>query len=390
MAILKGSVQSVTSEESLRIQEQLKKCICRIKANETQATGFFCLIPYNNKYMPALVSAAYVIYLKDTLTKISIKLNDSIKEIQINDGRKTFTDSDITIIEIFPEKDLVFDFLEIETQALISDSREEYNEQSLYILHHNNNNKIISYGLLLRNIDSNELSHKCNTGNFSGGAPILDLTSGKVLGIHLGSKHHYNFNFGTFIKPPITKFIELYKEYISTNGLTSEKYSLSNCIYTLKNDHMTLFNNFFQSNNNDENEIQQEKETIKELEEKIKELNTLLEDKKPEVNALLSKNRILIEELKSKLSRFPFELLEGEKLMSIIVTSPDKKIIRSIICKNTDTFHDLKKKRYQYKDNIFEIGNKFSINGRKIDEAKSLEFNKIKDNDIIILNNTNI
>ena len=88
---------------------------------------------------------------------------------------------------------------------------------------------------------------------------------------------------------------------------------------------MTLFNNFFQSNNNDENEIQQEKKTIKELEEKIKELNTLLEDKKPEVNSLLSKYRILIEELKSKLSRFPFELLEGEKLMSIIVASPDEK-----------------------------------------------------------------
>ena len=75
----------------------------------------------------------------------------------------------------------------------------------------------------MRNNDSNKLLHKCNTGNFSGGTPILDLTSGKVLGIHIGSNKYFKFNVGTFIKPPITKFIELYKEYITTNCLTSEK-----------------------------------------------------------------------------------------------------------------------------------------------------------------------
>ena len=79
-------------------------------------------------------------------------------------------------------------------------------------------------------------------------------------------------------------------------------------------------------------------------------------------------------------------LLEGEKMMSIIVTSPDKKIIRSIICKNTDLFCNLEKQIYHNNIFIFDIRNNFTINGRKINEAKSLDDNKIKDNDIIILN----
>ena len=73
--------------------------------------------------------------------------------------------------------------------------------------------------------------------------------------------------------------------------------------------------------------------------------------------------------------------------MSIIVTTIDEKIQKSMICKNTDVFCDIEKKFYKDNGEYFGNGNYFTLNGKKIDETKSLESNNIKDNDIIILNN---
>ena len=134
-----------------------------------------------------------------------------------------------------------------------------------------------------------------------------------------------------------------------------------------------------QINNYIEKSQEEEKDKIKKLEEKIKALNDLLND-----------NLNKIDELKAKLSRFPFELKEGEKIMSIIITSPDKKIIKSIICKNTDIFYDMEKKLYQNDDKVFGQGKQITINEKNIEKIESLENNKINDNDIIVINNLNV
>ena len=92
--------------------------------------------------------------------------------------------------------------------------------------------------------------------------------------------------------------------------------------------------------------------------------------------------------LKTKLSRFPFELNEGEKLMSVIFTSSEQSAYQSIICKNTEKFNNLENKLYDidiYK-NYSESENYFIVRGRKINRNKTLEQNEIKDSDIIILN----
>ena len=118
MAIIKGAVKSITLEEALRIQEQLRKCICKIEG-KTQATGFFSFIQYNNKCLPVLVSANHVINLNEQIYNLSLELNSEIKIININDGRKIFInrDLDITIIEIIPEKDNIFNFLDIDSNV---------------------------------------------------------------------------------------------------------------------------------------------------------------------------------------------------------------------------------------------------------------------------------
>ena len=94
-----------------------------------------------------------------------------------------------------------------------------------------------------------------------------------------------------------------------------------------------------------------------------------------------------IENLKLKLSRFPFELNEGEKLMSVIFSSKEEDILYSIICKNTDKFSKIEniflEKNIEYADIDYYFSHK---NNNKIKRMKSLEENKIYNNDIITLN----
>ena len=45
--------------------------------------------------------------------------------------------------------------------------------------------------------------------------------------------------------------------------------------------------------------------------------------------------------------RYPIKLLEGEKLMTVIFTSVDQKVLYSVICKNTDLFSDIEKLLYK-------------------------------------------
>ena len=92
-----------------------------------------------------------------------------------------------------------------------------------------------------------------------------------------------------------------------------------------------------------------------------------------------------IDELKEKLSRYPFELSKGEKLISVIFTSFDNKILHSIICKNTEKFIQLEKKLYIDYPEYSKSDNYFLVNGYKVDKYKTLDENKIKNSDNIIL-----
>ena len=87
------------------------------------------------------------------------------------------------------------------------------------------------------------------------------------------------------------------------------------------------------------------------------------------------------------LSQFSFELSGREKIISIIFISFDQNIISSFICKNTDIFNSLENKFYEKYSEYKNLDNIFISNGRKIDKNKSLDENKIKNNDIITIFN---
>ena len=98
----------------------------------------------------------------------------------------------------------------------------------------------------------------------------------------------------------------------------------------------------------------------------------------------------LLEEIRIKdkiISNYPVQLIDGEKLISVIFVSSDQKVHYSVICKNTDKFSKIENMLYDEYPEYIESENIFQINGNKINKYKSLEFNKIKNNDIIMFKN---
>ena len=112
--------------------------------------------------------------------------------------------------------------------------------------------------------------------------------------------------------------------------------------------------------------------------------NSINSEIREALNQIIEKEN-KIKELELKLSRYPFELNESEKIMTVIIKSIDNKIIFPILCKNTFIFNRIEEnfcaiyKEYSEKDNIF------TLNGNKINKNETLENNKIKDKDIIII-----
>ena len=93
-----------------------------------------------------------------------------------------------------------------------------------------------------------------------------------------------------------------------------------------------------------------------------------------------------IEDLNEKLKRAPYILEENEKLISVIFTSTDQTAHYSMICKNTDTIHDLEKDLYKEYPDFSMTENYFLCKGKVINKFQTFESKKIKNGDVIILN----
>ena len=88
-------------------------------------------------------------------------------------------------------------------------------------------------------------------------------------------------------------------------------------------------------------------------------------------------------------SIFPFKISEDDKIISIIFISSDQNIHYSMICKSTEIFIELEKRLFIKCPEYKETKNYYDANGHKIDINKTLEDNKIKENEIIIIYNEN-
>jgi len=179
------------------------------------------------------------------------------------------------------------------------------------------------------------------------------------------------------------KVYSLYKRNNDANNIFQNinsnqiNYCKNNFLYNPNNDNTFLnnnFNNIISNSNNNLNNNNFNNNTIKNL-------NRLLNEERKQ-NAQLNQR---INELKEKLSRYPFKLLPGEKMMTINFRSLNQDLTFSVICKNTDLFKTIESKLYKAFPNYNERENYFTVKEIGIDKEKSLEFNNIQDNDIIPL-----
>ena len=131
---------SLTSQELLRINDQMNKCLCIIYFEERRATGFFCKLfsPNSSKNMNALISVNHV-FNEEKLKKginlhITLSNNKEEKIIDINNNRAVYTDreKDITIIEI-KQMDNIEHFLELDDTIFMEDCSNKKTKGVLFV-----------------------------------------------------------------------------------------------------------------------------------------------------------------------------------------------------------------------------------------------------------------
>ena len=179
------------------------------------------------------------------------------------------------------------------------------------------------------------------------------------------------------------KIKDLENELKKNNTLLNDN---QNIINELKNEieKLKLINNELNKKVNDEKNkttllIKRNKQLENEI-NKYQNINNLGQSQEQKMIKLYN----TIEELQLEISRFPFSLKEGEKMICLNFDSNDQKIRDSIICKNTDIFSEVEIRLYKLYPIYSEKALIFLKDGKKINRNKTLDENNIHDHDKII------
>ena len=235
----KGKIIVKTPPQLLKTNlSDLEKYICKINS-DVIGTGFFCKIEYNNKKIPVLMTNYHVIndeFLNDH-NYLEVYIKNDYHKININKDSKIYSSTkdkyDIMIIKINKDNKDIKNYLEIDSNIYKEDSLLTYKNEHIYILHYPNDSEkaYISYG---NGIEEQKgkyyIKHMCNTQPGSSGAPILNSSTNKVIGIHRGFLE--SFNFGTFLKFPLDEFEQINNYIIAelyiTDGYINEDIRILN------------------------------------------------------------------------------------------------------------------------------------------------------------------
>jgi len=136
-----------------------------------------------------------------------------------------------------------------------------------------------------------------------------------------------------------------------------------------------------------EGQLKIEKNKVNELTEKNKEMEKIKNNVGEKDNVLKLMDKLLSkeEEIQEMKSRYPFEILKGEKLISLIFMSYNQEIHYSLICKDSDKFTNVENLLYDEFPKYREVENYFISEGNKINKYKTLKENNLKNGSIIML-----
>ena len=136
-----------------------------------------------------------------------------------------------------------------------------------------------------------------------------------------------------------------------------------------------------------EGKLKIEKNKVDELTEKKLEVQNLRSNTGNKDNILKLMDKLLPkeEEIQEMKSRYPFELLKGEKLISLIFMSYNQEIHYSLICKDSDKFTIVENLLYDEFPKFRKTENYFISDGNKINKYKTLKENKLNNGSIVML-----
>jgi surface protein len=165
--------------------------------------------------------------------KISINNKKIIEEININEIKIIYSSPidkyDIMILKL--KENNKYNYLELDQDL--------YKDKSIYILHYpNEDNVSISFGCGIKNAKKSDdeyyIKHLCYIKESSSGSPILNLSTNKVIGIHiestLNSENSSKFNKGILLKFPLNEMKNEIKLKVKIN-----KEDINKKIYFLDN-----------------------------------------------------------------------------------------------------------------------------------------------------------
>ena len=146
----------VSLEGTKIILRQMMKNVYKIfGSNGKKGTAFFCKINTENDILYTLITNNHIIdeeHIKNNkLIKLLLNENDDIN-IDISKKRRVYTNKlfDNTIIEIFPEKDKIINFMDLDERLFKNNSKVFYEKTSAYIIHYPENDftPSVSYGII--------------------------------------------------------------------------------------------------------------------------------------------------------------------------------------------------------------------------------------------------
>ena len=215
--------ESLSISKNEKIIEQMAKSICLIDKNNFTGTGFICIIPFPDKInrLPVLITCNHVLGQNDLLQGKTIKLffNGKEKILNIDYPRKIYTNpkDDATIIELKKGEYKDEDLLEVDNDVFKECQLNDKYKNSVYIIHYPYGKEAsLSIDIIKGiDIDNKNIKHLCSTAEGSSGAPILNLDTCGVIGIHYGKDNYNQYNCGLVIKVPINDFYNLYQQQLS-------------------------------------------------------------------------------------------------------------------------------------------------------------------------------
>ena len=206
------------SHNEIEIGKILQMGICKIKCNNVNSgygVGFLCKIPFPNKsnLLPVLITNYHILEKDDIVSRKNIKLffkDDYSINIKIDNSRIYYSKDiyNITIIEL-KDKEITESFSEIDddipskhiTNIVILNYGKDYQKHYSFGEINDLNKENFSF--------IQKYSNQNTTENYLLGAPILNKSNYKVLGIYIGKDEKYNK--GILIKNPIIDFYNYYK-----------------------------------------------------------------------------------------------------------------------------------------------------------------------------------